>query len=190
MSLIGERSTGAIPFLRDARSACPFYLLIHSARVPNPQARWEFPKGAIESGETPRQAAAREFMEETGLRRWRFHNSFQRSLTYTYTGNGVRRIKTVYSLAELMDSSATQRTVEHVEDSSGRWYRWSHFDEANRLLTHETMRTLLRDADSWLRLSPRFDSAQSSCPHRARPAGDILRDSYYNCARLQEIDQR
>lgn len=38
-------------------------LLAHATRTP----RWDIPKGKIEPGETPKQAALRECLEETGL---------------------------------------------------------------------------------------------------------------------------
>ena len=65
MRTIHEHSAGVIPFRRPEGSALvPLYLVIHSATVRNPRARWEFPKGGIEPGESARQAAAREFVEE------------------------------------------------------------------------------------------------------------------------------
>jgi 8-oxo-dGTP pyrophosphatase MutT (NUDIX family) len=79
---IWERSAGVIPFLVEPTERRPWYLLIHSARVLNPQARWEFPKGTIESGESAREAAGREFIEETGLRSWRVLEGFQRTLNF------------------------------------------------------------------------------------------------------------
>jgi thiamine-phosphate pyrophosphorylase len=42
-------------------------LLVRRAREPN-RGRWSYPGGRIEPGETARQAAAREALEETGLR--------------------------------------------------------------------------------------------------------------------------
>ena len=66
MSVIQELSAGVIPY-RQAETGELQYLVLHSATVRNPRARWEFPKGGIELGETPREAAAREFREETSL---------------------------------------------------------------------------------------------------------------------------
>jgi bis(5'-nucleosidyl)-tetraphosphatase len=124
MSLDYELSAGVIPF-RSGLGRCLSYLVIHSARVRNPRARWEFPKGRIEPGESPDQAAAREFQEETGITSWEFREGFDRDVSYTYFLNGRKHFKTVtYFIAEVFVSAMTL-SVEHVVDSSGRWYRWA-----------------------------------------------------------------
>ena len=46
------------------------WLLAHATRTP----RWDLPKGGIEVGETPLQAALRECQEETGLDLGYLHN--------------------------------------------------------------------------------------------------------------------
>ena len=66
MTTFHERSAGVIPY-RWGDDRVPLYLILHSATVRNPRAKWEFPKGGVEAGESTRQAAAREFHEETGL---------------------------------------------------------------------------------------------------------------------------
>lgn len=62
MTTFHERSAGVIPYHRGEGRAYT-YLVLHSATVRNPRAKWEFPKGGVEAGETPRQAAGREFQE-------------------------------------------------------------------------------------------------------------------------------
>jgi bis(5'-nucleosidyl)-tetraphosphatase len=162
MNPIREYSAGIIPFLLESESSRRFYLLIHSARVHNPRARWEFPKGGIEPGETPRQAAAREFIEETGLHAWRFRNGFARSITYTYVRNGLLRTKTVmYFIAEVLDPLSITRTREHVEDHVGRWYRWSRRGEVQQLLSHKTLRDLFQTADACLESSAHLGASSS-----------------------------
>jgi bis(5'-nucleosidyl)-tetraphosphatase len=152
MSPIWERSAGVIPILIRSGEARGSYLLIHSARVLNPLARWEFPKGNTEPGETPRKAACREMIEETGLRSWRVLDGFQQPKTYHYFRDGCVRIKTVdYFVAEVLDISTIKRSIEHAKDPFGLWYRWGCSDEVHRLPYHAGMRALFRMADLGLR---------------------------------------
>ena len=164
MNPIWERSAGVIPFLVEPAGRRPWYLLIHSARVLNPRARWEVPKGTIESGESPREAAGREFIEETGLRSWRVLDGFQQPITYHYCRDGYLRVKTVeYFLAEVFDVSTITPTVEHAKDRLGQWYRWGRHDEVVRLLYHARMRALFRMADWYLRSSSHGKAASPRC---------------------------
>src|SRR5512142_2049087 len=111
---IRRRSAGVIPYRIDGDRGL-LYLVLHSAAVRNPRARWEFPKGGIEAGETPRATAAREFQEETGLTNWSFREGFEQSLSYTYVRRGRKVVKTVaYYVAEVRDSSTPARSAEHV----------------------------------------------------------------------------
>ncbi len=151
MTTFHERSAGVIPFRwTDGRS--PVYLVLHSATVRNPRAKWEFPKGGVEPGESPRQAAAREFREETSLVAWRFREGFERTLTYTYIRRGRKIVKTVtYFLVEVVDDSSLARSMEHVEDLAGHWHHWGTFEQISALLYHSKIRQVFAEADAWLR---------------------------------------
>jgi bis(5'-nucleosidyl)-tetraphosphatase len=151
MTTFHERSAGVIPYRRtDGRA--PVYLVLHSATVRNPRAKWEFPKGGVEPGESPRQAAAREFHEETSLVDWSFRDGFERTLTYTYIRRGRKIVKTVtYYLVEVGDDSPLARSAEHVEDPAGHWYHWGTFEQISALLYHTKIRQVFAEADEWLR---------------------------------------
>lgn len=150
MSVIQELSAGVIPYRRFEQGE-RVYLVLHSATVRNPRARWEFPKGGIEPGETPQQAAAREFREETSLTEWRFCEGFERPLTYSYIRRGRRVIKTVtYYVVEVHDDASLTRSAEHVPDVAGHWFRWGTFAQINRLLFHSKIRQLFAEADAWI----------------------------------------
>lgn len=151
MTALLERSAGVIPY-RVGGDLSLAYLVLHSATVRNPRAKWEFPKGGIEGEETPREAAAREFFEETSLSEWTFREGFEQSLSYTYIRRGRKVLKTVtYYIVEVRNDASLARSFEHVEDPFGHWYHWGSFEQINRLLYHAKIRQLFAEADSWLR---------------------------------------
>jgi bis(5'-nucleosidyl)-tetraphosphatase len=154
MTTIHERSAGVIPFRFEGDQG-PFYLVLYSATVRNPRAKWEFPKGGMETGETARDTAAREFHEETSLTDWSFREGFERNLSYTYIRRGRKVIKTVsYFIAEVRDASPLTRSAEHVEDPFGHWCFWGTFDQVSRLLYHSKIRQVFAEADAWLAGGP------------------------------------
>jgi bis(5'-nucleosidyl)-tetraphosphatase len=171
-TLIYEHSAGVIPF-RSVPGRTPLYLVIHSATVRNPRARWEFPKGGIEPGETPREAAGREFREETGIASWTILEGFEQILSYTYMRQGRECFKTVtFFVAEVLDVGRQERSHEHVEDPSGQWYRWGTVDEILRRLYHPRIRQVIREADSWIRMrggTMRRDDAETGAMAAALP---------------------
>jgi bis(5'-nucleosidyl)-tetraphosphatase len=151
MTTFHERSAGMIPY-RWGDDQEPSYLVLHSATVRNPRAKWEFPKGGVEPGESIQQAAAREFREETALVDWSFREGFERTLSYTYIRRGRKIVKTVtYYLVEVRDPTPLARSPEHMEDPSGNWYRWGTFEQISVLLYHTKIRQVFAEAEAWLR---------------------------------------
>lgn len=151
MNAIPERSAGIIPY-RLTRDGDVEYLVLHSALVRNPRAKWEFPKGTVEPGETTLQAALREFIEETGLRDFRVVDDFERTLSYTYVRRGRKIFKTVtYFGAEVLDDSTLVRSFEHIEDVFGYWYYWGNYRQIQRLLYHAKIRQVFVEADVFIR---------------------------------------
>lgn len=150
MTTFHEKSAGVIPYHR-AEDQGFIYLVLHSATVRNPRAKWEFPKGGVEIGETPRQAAGREFREETSLSEWSFREGFERTLSYTYIRRGRKVVKTVtYYVVDVADPIEPTRSEEHVEDPHGHWHRWGTFEEVNQLLYHTKIRQVFAEARAWL----------------------------------------
>ena len=150
MTTLYERSAGVIPYRWGADQA-PLYLVLHSATVRNPRAKWEFPKGGVEPGESIAQAAAREFHEETALVDWSFRDRFERTLSYTYIRRGQKVVKTVtYYLVEVKDPTPLRPSPEHMNDPSGNWYRWGTFEEISTLLYHTKIRQVFAEADAFL----------------------------------------
>jgi 8-oxo-dGTP pyrophosphatase MutT (NUDIX family) len=151
MTTFHERSAGVIPY-RAGGDQGLVYLILHSATVRNPRAKWEFPKGGVEPGESTREAAAREFREETSLVDWSFRQGFERTLSYTYIRRGRKVVKTVtYYIVEVRDPSRLARSPEHVEDPFGQWHCWGTFEQITQLLYHTKIRQVFAEADAWLR---------------------------------------
>jgi bis(5'-nucleosidyl)-tetraphosphatase len=91
---------------------------------------WDFPKGLVEPGEEPLDAALREVTEETGLRGLSLPWGKAWRETEPYAGGKVAR----YYVAE----SASGKVVLPVNPELGRpehhEFRWLPLDDAARLL--------------------------------------------------------
>lgn len=125
----------------------PKYLLLRAFGY------WDFPKGLVGAGETPRQAAVREVGEEAGLSDLRFRWGEEYYETERYSGGKIAR----YYLAE---SPAGEAAYLPVSPELGRpehhELRWLEYEAARRRLG-----TRVRGALDWA---------------HARVAGDRVED--------------
>jgi 8-oxo-dGTP pyrophosphatase MutT (NUDIX family) len=100
---------------------------------------WDFPKGLVEAGEEPLEAALREVTEETGLRDLSLPWGEVWRETEPYAGGKVAR----YYLAE----STAGAVVLPVNPALGRpehhEFRWLELDAAARLLPPRLQQVLL-----------------------------------------------
>jgi bis(5'-nucleosidyl)-tetraphosphatase len=100
---------------------------------------WDFPKGLVEPGEEPLEAALREVTEETGLRDLSLPWGEVWRETEPYAGGKVAR----YYVAE----SAAGTVVLPVNPKLGRpehhEFRWLELDAATRLLPPRLQQVLL-----------------------------------------------
>jgi 8-oxo-dGTP pyrophosphatase MutT (NUDIX family) len=100
------------------------YLILRAYR------NWDFPKGRIESGESPLVAARRETREETGLTDIHFHWGHDCIDTEMY---GDHKIAT-YFLAETTQMDIALPMNPELGHPEHNEYRWASAEEAQRLL--------------------------------------------------------
>jgi 8-oxo-dGTP pyrophosphatase MutT (NUDIX family) len=149
-----ERSAGAVVFLREGRTLR--YLLLHYKFKTE---YWDFPRGKIEKGETPEQAALREVREETGLEA-PLVPGFRHTIHWFYRREQKNYYKEVtYFLAEAPRKHVAINPREHLG------HAWLPYEAALERATHKNTKEVLRKAHAFIkRLTP------EACEQCARPA--------------------
>jgi bis(5'-nucleosidyl)-tetraphosphatase len=145
--MIEELSSGAVIFRDDPVRKLRLFLVLHY-----PAGHWDFPKGAVEKGETEEQAARREIMEETGIRIDSFLPAFRKEIEYHYRRQDMLAHKRVVFYLAKTNESRVRISFEH----SG--YDWLSFEQSVRRLTFENARSVLREANSWLQRKEATDA--------------------------------
>ena len=132
-----ESSCGAVIF-RDVGSIRKF-LLIKNKR----SAHWGFPKGHIERGETPKQTAKREVLEETGLH-INIIDGYSSTSEYKIAGKVEKRV-TIF-VASTTDVKTTLQE-EEIDD-----YIWLDYENALKQLKFENDKNILMSSNDFLRI--------------------------------------
>jgi bis(5'-nucleosidyl)-tetraphosphatase len=140
-----HHSAGVIVFREDSPRS---YLLMRSALTRRPV--WEFPKGALEPGESEVEAATRELLEETGLASgdYTFIDGFHEEEWYYFTrGTGddqrLIRKRVGYFLAEW-------RSGEVQVSREASRYEWADAETAMRMVRFPEKKRILARAEEWL----------------------------------------
>lgn len=130
--MIQQQSAGVILYHRDNNKIS--YLLLH-----NVNGHWDFPKGKLEAGETPEQAALRELHEETGLHA-QLLPGFKQSLSYFFKEHdGMLIHKTV---TFFVGESQEQKVILSDEHTDFGWFDFKSslakfsFKNAKEMLTY------------------------------------------------------
>jgi bis(5'-nucleosidyl)-tetraphosphatase len=114
------------------------YLLLKSI---GDQSYWGFPKGHMEYSETEEETALREVFEECGLK-VKLVDGFR--VTDKYIIDNLVEKEVVLFLGEA-DNSLTKIQAGEIED-----FMWCNYEEAQNLLTFDSGRRILSDANKFL----------------------------------------
>jgi 8-oxo-dGTP pyrophosphatase MutT (NUDIX family) len=104
---------------------------------------WSLPKGHIESGESPEEAAVREVHEETGVRATVL--APLGTIAFWFMADGTRVRKTVHHY--LLEAQTTDLSDADPEVSA---VAWVPLEEVVARLAYPDERTLVEKARAWL----------------------------------------
>jgi len=129
--VIEERSSGAVLF--SETSSGRIFLLLNY-----PSGHWDFVKGNIENGETPRQTVIREIKEETCIVDVEFVNGFEDKIEYHYRRDGnIVHKEVVFFLAK---TKTTDVKISHEHLG----FVWLSFNDALKKLTYKNAQNVLK----------------------------------------------
>ncbi len=131
-----ETSAGGVIFRREAGE--PRFLLIHDGH-----GNWGFPKGHVERGEQPADAARREIAEETGLEDLILHAPLGTLDWYFRLRGRLIHKYCHFFLFECKHGTAVPQAEEGIQRCE-----WLPAAEALRRVTHDNARELLERAVS------------------------------------------
>ncbi|HEX6309942.1 MAG TPA: NUDIX hydrolase [Longimicrobiales bacterium] len=133
-----ETSSGGVVF---RRSAARFEFLL----IRDPYDNWGLPKGHIEGGETPAQAALREVQEETGLRALRMVTQLP-TIDWFFRDRG--RLIHKFCHFFLVECTAGEPAPQLAEGITA--CIWRSADAAIETVSYANAREVMRAAARWL----------------------------------------
>mgnify|MGYP003577401490 CR=1 FL=1 len=114
----------------------PLFLLIRDS-----YDNWGFPKGHLEDGEAPDDAALREVAEETGLTQLELRAALRTIDWYfRFRGRLIHKVCHFFLIETDLEATSPQR------DEGITACRWESFDQAAALVSYENARAVLRRA--------------------------------------------
>jgi 8-oxo-dGTP pyrophosphatase MutT (NUDIX family) len=133
-----EVSAGGIVFRREGDRT--LFLIIR-----DPYRHWGFPKGHLEPGEEPAQAALREVAEEAGIGGLELRAPIE-TIEWTFRFRGRAIHKTCHFF--LIETAERRTAPQRAEGISA--CRWASYDQARKLITYANARAVLDRAQTLL----------------------------------------
>jgi 8-oxo-dGTP pyrophosphatase MutT (NUDIX family) len=131
-----EVSAGGVVYRMEGGS--PLFLLIRDS-----YANWGFPKGHLEPGEKPEDAALREVREETGLRELAMRGTIDTIDWYfRFRGRLIHKVCHFF----LMETSQTDTAPQRAEGITA--CRWTDYESASTAVSYANARQVLRRAET------------------------------------------
>ena len=128
--MIEETSAGVVLFRRENDK--PLFLLLHY-----PSGHWDFVKGKMEDGESPKETALREAKEETGISDVKFVENFEEWIQYNFQFEGELVNKKVVFFLGQTNTKDVKISHEHVN------YTWMDYPNAMEKTTFDNAKTVL-----------------------------------------------
>ena len=137
-----EKSCGAVVYIRQNDGSVKYLLLHYEA------GHWDFPKGSQEKNETEEKTAHREIKEETGIENIELIDGFKETIKYFYKkGSETIYKEVVFFVAKSAIDNVTL-SKEHIG------YAWMSYEHAQKKLTFNTSKDLLRKANQFIYKNP------------------------------------
>ncbi len=138
---IKDKSYGVILVLRRNKDEDKF-LILHQT-----EGHWGFPKGHLEVGENPYEAALRELKEEAGISDIKLADLPSLIEKYSFEKNGNHYDKVVeYFIAFTKNDEVT------IQESEIQNYKWATYEEALDTLTFNEAKEFLKIAKKYIDL--------------------------------------
>jgi len=135
--MIEETSAGIVLFRRENEKL--LFLLLHY-----PSGHWDFVKGKMENGETPKETAIRETREETGITDVKFQDGFEEWIRYNFQFEGQLVDKKVVFFLGETQTEKVEISHEHLN------FTWMDYVTAMEKTTFDNAKTVLSKAYSLL----------------------------------------
>ncbi|MBI2658002.1 NUDIX domain-containing protein [Candidatus Woesearchaeota archaeon] len=133
-----EKSCGAVVFKR-YKDGSVKYLLLHYST-----GHWDFAKGGQEKNEKDEMTASREIKEETGIEDIEFADGFRETINYFYKNGDETVFKEVIFFLAQSATDEVRLSSEHIG------YAWLNYEHAEKKLTFNNAKELLKKADKFL----------------------------------------